>query len=94
MGGSVCRWACDLCRVRGDLVIEVGAEQPLLVGRLRHRGHRVERRVGDVLDRHRDAEFPDEHLLVVRGGDEPLGLLGRVRVRVRARGRVRDISQG
>ena len=44
-------------------------------------------REGDML-------LPDEHLLVVRGGDEPLGLLGRVRVRVRARGRVRDISQG
>mmetsp|Transcript_15944 Transcript_15944/g.32242 ORF Transcript_15944/g.32242 Transcript_15944/m.32242 type:complete len:285 (+) Transcript_15944:193-1047(+) len=64
-----------LRRVHRDLVVEILTKQPLVVGRLCHRRHRVESGVGDVLDGHRDAILPDEHLLIVGSGDESLGLL-------------------
>mmetsp|Transcript_1482 Transcript_1482/g.4191 ORF Transcript_1482/g.4191 Transcript_1482/m.4191 type:complete len:353 (+) Transcript_1482:403-1461(+) len=57
-------------RVRGDLVVEVRAQKPLVVWRLGHSGHRVHRRIRYVLDRHRDAILPHKHLLVIRRRDE------------------------
>mmetsp|Transcript_70684 Transcript_70684/g.218583 ORF Transcript_70684/g.218583 Transcript_70684/m.218583 type:complete len:472 (+) Transcript_70684:292-1707(+) len=61
--------------VADDLVVQ-GLPYEILLLRVHHdAGHRVHRRLRDVLHHHRDPVLPDEDLLVVRRGHEPLALL-------------------
>mmetsp|Transcript_3799 Transcript_3799/g.10698 ORF Transcript_3799/g.10698 Transcript_3799/m.10698 type:complete len:204 (+) Transcript_3799:480-1091(+) len=56
--------------VDNDLVVQGLPEKPFLTGVHGHEGDGVHVRLGDVLDGHRDAVLPHEHLLVIRRRDK------------------------